>query len=349
MEKHHPVIGVTIGDINGIGPEVILKTFADHAMLHFCTPVIYGSTKMLNYYRNLLHLEDHGLIHIPSISQIAHKKVNVIHCWDNEVLATPGKASEVAGNCAFLSLQKCTNDLKNGHLNAMVTAPIDKNTIKNPQFNFVGHTEYLQHIFQAKEVLMFMVSEQLKVALVTEHVPVNQISTALTKEKLIAKIKLVMSSLKKDYNIVKPKIAVLGLNPHAGDKGVIGNEEEQIIKPVIQSFRDNGEIVIGPFPADGFFASDQMQKFDAVLAMYHDQGLIPFKMLAFSTGVNFTAGLPVVRTSPDHGTAYDIAGKGVADENSFRQAVFTALDIIKNRAESSNKREHTAIVLESEK
>lgn len=331
-KKLKPIIGITIGDFNGIGPEIILKTLADIEITKFFTPVIYGSVKLLNKYRKLLQLsEEHPFQFISDINHVVDRKINVFNCWQEDFEPEPGKITEQAGKCAFLSLKTATEHLKKGSIAGMVTAPINKKNIQRPDFNFIGHTEYLQAEFNAPDVLMFMVSENLKVAVVSMHVPVSKVVGDITKEKIEGKLNLMLQSLKKDFGISKPKIAVLGLNPHAGDSGAIGTEDKDIIKPLIENFKNKGEIVMGPFPADGFFAAESYRKFDAVLAMYHDQGLTPFKMLAFDDGVNFTAGLKAIRTSPDHGTAYDIAGKGIANENSFREAVFLVLSIIKNR------------------
>lgn len=328
---HKPVIGITLGDFNGVGPEIIIKTFADSQITKFCTPIIYGSTKILNKYKKLIQIDDFQFFHIKDASHIINKKVNIIHCWEEDYNIEPGKVTQDAGKCALLSLQMATNDLKKGLIDAMVTAPINKTNIKSDSFNFIGHTEYIQAEFQASEVLMFMVSDFLKIAVVSQHVPVAGIKNDISPEKIKSKLNLMIQSLQKDFAIPKPRIAVLGLNPHAGDDGTIGNEEIEFIKPIVKDFREKNNLVFGPYSADGFFGSDQFKKFDAILAMYHDQGLIPFKMLAFEQGVNFTAGLKVVRTSPDHGTAYNIAGKDKADETSFRTAIFTAIDIFKNR------------------
>jgi 4-hydroxythreonine-4-phosphate dehydrogenase len=248
---------------------------------------------------------------------------------------TPGIANAVGGKAALLSLKRAVEDIKGGHLDGLVTAPIDKNTIHGPEFPFNGHTEFLTKEFNAGESLMLLASNDLRVGLVTEHVPLKDVASHLTKDRVELKIRLLELSLKKDFNISKPKIAVLGLNPHAGDSGLIGSEENEIIRPVINDLKSKGKVIMGPFAADGFFASGQHTKYDAVLAMYHDQGLVGFKALAFETGVNFTAGLPIVRTSPDHGTAYDMAGKNLADENSMRQAIYLTCDIIKHRSESN--------------
>lgn len=330
--KQRPIIGITLGDFNGIGPEIILKTLIDHEITNIITPVIYGSIKLLNKYRKLFNMpDDHQFLHIKDIEHVAHKKVNVINCWEADYEINPGNSTVQAGQCAWLSLKKCVDDLKKGKLEAVVTAPINKKNIQNQQFNFVGHTEYFQQEFGGKDVLMFMVSDQIRVAVVSMHVPLADVVADITIEKITSKINMMIESLKLDFNILKPKIAVLGLNPHAGDSGAIGQEELNQIIPTINQFREKGNIVMGPFAADGFFANEQYGKFDAILAMYHDQGLIPFKMVAFESGVNFTAGLSVIRTSPDHGTAYDIAGQNISDESSFRQALFVACNVIKNR------------------
>jgi len=331
--KNKPVIGISMGDFNGIGPEILLKIGSEHSITKICTPIIYGSTKVFNKYRKLLNTDEFQFLHIKDASQVAHRKVNIIHCWEEDYEIEPGRVTEQAGKCAFLSLKAATSDLKKGLLNALVTAPINKQNIKSTEFNFIGHTEYLQQQFEAKDVLMFMVSEDLKVAVATMHVPLTDVGTDISKEKLQSKLELMINSLKRDFNIGKPKIAVLGLNPHAGEEGAIGREELEIIKPLIAELKHKGNLVFGPYSADGFFAAESYKKYDAVLAMYHDQGLIPFKMLAFENGVNFTAGLNVVRTSPDHGTAYNIAGKGLADESSMRAAMYMACDILANRAE----------------
>jgi 4-hydroxythreonine-4-phosphate dehydrogenase len=335
IEKHKPVIGVTLGDFNGVGPELILKTLSDTSITKLCTPVVYGSSRILSKYKKLLGLEEHHFNQIKNLDYFTHKKTNIINCWDEDYEIEPGKATAIAGKCAFVSLSMATDDLKKGNLDAIVTSPINKQNIQSNEFKFIGHTEYLQAAFDAANVLMFMVASQLKVALVTMHLPIEKVKENVTSAKIAGKLDLILHSLKHDFGIAKPKIAVLGLNPHAGDNGTIGNEELEIIHPVIAQYKQKGELVFGTFPADGFFAAQQHRKFDAVLAMYHDQGLIPFKMIAFEDGVNFTAGLKVVRTSPDHGTAYNIAGKGIAHEGSFRSAIFTAIDILKSRQEYS--------------
>jgi 4-hydroxythreonine-4-phosphate dehydrogenase len=330
-----PRIGITLGDINGIGPEVVIKALADSRLLNILTPVVYGSTRVLSYYKKLLNLEDFNYSQIKSAGQFFPKTVNVFNCWEETLEINPGQPSKQTGNAALLSLQKAVADIKEGLIDGLVTGPIDKNTIHGPEFPFHGHTEYLTQEFGAGESLMLLVGENLKVGLVTEHVPLKEITQHLTRDRVELKIRLLELSLKKDFNIQKPKIAVLGLNPHAGDNGLLGTEENEIIRPVILDLKNKGKLVMGPFAADGFFAAGQHTKYDAVLAMYHDQGLVGFKTLAFENGVNFTAGLPIVRTSPDHGTAYDIAGKNLSDENSMRHAIYLACDIIKHRIESN--------------
>lgn len=328
------VIGISLGDYNGIGPEVILKALQYNRLQKICTPVIYGSMRILNRYRNLLNLKDWNLNGAQTIHQISHKLTNVITCWpDQSQDIQPGKVTPEAGQAAFACLQRAVDDLKDGKLDALVTAPINKYNIQSEEFKFPGHTEYLAQEFGVPDNLMFMVSDILRVGVVTGHVPLGRVRQNVTRERIAQKLNLMMQSLKQDFGIEKPKIAVLGLNPHAGEEGLLGNEEQEIIKPLITEFINKGEMVFGPYPADGFFGTQSYRKFDAVLAMYHDQGLIPFKSIAFDEGVNFTAGMPAVRTSPDHGTAYDIAGKDLADETSMLQAIYTAIDVARNRKE----------------
>jgi len=333
-----PRIGITLGDLNGIGPEVVIKALADPRLLNIVTPVVYGSTRVLSYYRKLMGLEELNYSQVKTKGQFFPKVINVVNCWEEEIKITPGQPSRDGGRAALMSLKKVVEEVKEGLLDGFVTAPIDKNTIHGDDFPFRGHTEYLTQTFEAMESLMLMVGESLKVGLVTEHVSLKEVSEHITKERVELKIRLLELSLKNDFRISKPKIAVLGLNPHAGDEGLIGDEENLVIKPVIADLKSKGKLVMGPYPADGFFGSGQHKKFDGILAMYHDQGLVPFKYIDFENGVNFTAGLPTVRTSPDHGTAYSIAGKNQADESSLRQAIFVATDIIKNRLQQSNGR-----------
>lgn len=326
-------IGISIGDINGIGLEVILKALSHNSILDYCTPIVYGHTKVASYHRKALGLTDFAFNVINEAASANLKKPNLINCWEEDVKIDLGTSNEIGGKYALLSLQKATDDLVNGEIDALVTAPINKHNIQSDTFKFPGHTEYLQEQSKSNEVLMFMISEDLRVGVVTGHIPVKDIAENLSKEKIVKKLLLMNDSLKKDFWIEKPKIAVLGLNPHAGDKGLLGNEEENIIIPAIQEAFEKGIICFGPYPADGFFGNGSYKQFDAVLAMYHDQGLIPFKTIAFGTGVNFSAGLKIVRTSPDHGTGYDIAGKNLADPSSFIEAIFAATHIVKNRRE----------------
>lgn len=326
-------IGISIGDINGIGLEVILKTLAESKILDYCTPIVYGHTKVASFHRKALHLSDFMFNVIPNAEAAAAHKANMINCWEEDVKIDLGVANETGGKYAFISLQKATDDLVSGAIDALVTAPINKNNIQSADFKFPGHTEYLQERSESNDVLMFLVSETLRVGVVTGHIPVADVAKSITKEKIVKKLQLINESLKKDFWVEKPKIAVLGLNPHASDNGLLGNEEAEIISPAIQEAFDKGIICFGPYPADGFFGNGTYKQFDAVLAMYHDQGLIPFKTIAFENGVNYTAGLKFVRTSPDHGTGYGIAGKNQADPTSFMEALFAAIHIVQNRRE----------------
>lgn len=331
-----PIIGITIGDINGIGPEVIIKSLADTRILKICTPVIYGSTKVLAYYKKAIKAEDFNYSQARAQDQFHPKRINVVNCWEEMVEIDTGTVTQAAGKSAFLALETACHDLKQGHLDAIVTAPINKHNIQNESFRFAGHTEYLTQYFEAKDSLMFLVSENLRVGVVTGHIPLQEVSQKINSDLIVKKLKIMAASLRLDFGIQKPKIAVLGLNPHAGEEGLLGKEEADIIKPAIERCKNNGMLVFGPYPSDGFFGTSQYKKVDAVLAMYHDQGLIPFKTLAFDSGVNFTAGLSAVRTSPDHGTAYDIAGKNIASEKSMREAIFLACDVVKNRNLAEN-------------
>lgn len=332
-QPNKPRIGITLGDLNGVGPEVVMKALQDNRLLNLITPVIYGSTRVLSFYKKQLNLEEFNYGHAKTRGQYIAKTINVINCWEEVVEITPGKPSKETGKAALLAFRQATLDLKEGMIDALVTAPIDKHTIAGEEFPYRGHTEYLADYFQVKDYVMMMVSEKLRVGLVTEHIPLKDVVTTITAEVLNKKLSVLEQSLQNDFGIAKPKIAVLGLNPHAGDGGIIGTEDDQLVKPVIQEWKNKGKLVAGPFPADGFFASGNYTKYDAILALYHDQGLIPFKLLAFETGVNFTAGLPVVRTSPDHGTGYAIAGKNLAQEGSLRQAIYSAIDIVQARGE----------------
>ncbi len=330
------IVGISQGDINGIGLEVIIKSMLDPTLFEICTPVVFGSNKTASFHRKALGIEDFSFNPIKEVSEANAKRANIINVYEEEVNIELGKQTIDGGKYALKSLEAAAYALAQGKVNVLVTAPINKENIQSPDFNFPGHTEYLEDKFGDGNSLMLLVSDVLRVAVVTGHIPVTQVAQALTTEKIIQKIQTLNKSLKNDFNIQKPKIAVLGLNPHAGDNGVIGDEEKNIIIPAINKAKEEGMAVWGPYPADGFFGNETYKKFDAVLAMYHDQGLIPFKTIAFNSGVNFTAGLPIVRTSPDHGTAYDIAGKNKASEESFRTAIYTAIDIYKTRKENKD-------------
>jgi 4-hydroxythreonine-4-phosphate dehydrogenase len=326
-------IGISVGDINGIGTEIILKTFSESMMMKVCIPVIYGSSKLFSFYRKTLNLNDYQFNIIKSATQAGSKIPNLINVWEDEAKVEIGQQTEIGGQYAFQSLERADSDLKNGEIDALVTAPINKKNIQNDKFNFAGHTEFLAEQAGKKDYLMLLCNNDLRVGTVTGHIAVSDVSKQLSQEKIMAKAKVMLNSLVQDFRIRKPKIAVLGLNPHNGDNGLMGHEEQNIIIPAIEKLKAEGYIVMGPFAADGFFGSGSFTKFDGILSMYHDQGLVPFKTLAFGGGVNFTAGLPFVRTSPDHGVAYDIAGQNKASEQSFREAIYTAIDIVKCREE----------------
>jgi len=330
MNTHKPVIGITSGDINGIGIELIIKTFSDHRILEQCTPVIFASNKLINFYRKSVPEIHFNYQSIKDFSKVNHKQINIYNCWEEDVVINPGQLNDIGGKYAVKSLLAAANALKEGHIQGLVTAPIHKKNVQSAEFNFTGHTPFLKEIAKATDVLMLLYADNLRVALATEHIPVKSIAQNIGKDAILSKLNLLHQCLRRDFGIDKPKIAVLGLNPHAGDEGLIGNEEEQIIKPAIKDAKQN-ILVFGPYSADAFFARRSYLKFDAVLAMYHDQGLIPFKTIAVGEGVNFTAGLSFVRTSPDHGTAFDIAGKNQADLTSFTTAVFECVDIINRR------------------
>lgn len=339
IQHEKPVIGITTGDLNGIGPELIIKTFSDNRMMDICTPVVFASNKIINYYRKITTEYPFNFTSTKDLNNLNLKQVNIFNCWEEEVPIQPGTLTESGGKYAVRSLQVAAQCLKDGQLHALVTAPIHKGNTHIPDFPFTGHTPFLKEKFGAKDVLMLLYNGSLRVALVTEHIPVAKVAGTITKEMIQSKLQLLKETLIRDFGIDKPKIAVLGLNPHAGDDGQIGNEEQTIIKPVIEQAQQQGMIIQGPYSADAFFARSSYAHFDAVLAMYHDQGLIPFKTIAHGEGVNFTAGLPIIRTSPDHGTAFDIAGKNIADPASFREAIFQAVDLLRQR---SNYLENTA-------
>ena len=332
MKKKDKIkVGISVGDLNGIGIEVVLKSFEDSRMLDFCTPVIFASSKVVSFHKKALELTTniHG---IDAIGKIVPQKLNLLNVWKEMVDVELGKPTEVSGKYALISLDKATEALQNGDIDVLVTAPIDKNNIQSDTFKFKGHTEFLESKLEG-EALMILCSGDLRVGLITGHIPIHQVAEEITADLISKKVTLMYKSLVEDFNISKPKIAVLGLNPHCGDQGVIGSEDDDIVRPTLEGFQKKGQLVYGPYAADSFFGSDNYKNFDAVIASYHDQGLIPFKTLSFGKGVNFTAGLNKIRTSPDHGTAYEIAGMGKADANSFKEAVYTAIQIFKNRLE----------------
>ncbi len=326
-------VGITHGDINGIGYEVIIKALLDNRIYELCTPIIYGSPKVAAYHRKALNVEHFSLNNIKSADQAQPKRANIINCTDDAIKVELGQSTEAAGIAAFKALEMAVDDLKNGLIDVLVTAPINKKNIQSESFDFPGHTEYLESKLESGKSLMILMNDRLKVGVVTGHIPIAEVPQRITKEIIEEKLHILNESLIKDFGIGKPKIAVLSLNPHAGDNGLIGKEEEEIIKPLLNEVRGKGIMALGPYPADGFFGSDDYTKFDAILAMYHDQGLAPFKALAFDSGVNFTAGLSHIRTSPAHGTAYAIAGENVASEESFREAIYLAIDVHKNRTQ----------------
>jgi len=325
------IVGISIGDLNGIGSEVVLKTFEDSRMLEFCTPIIFANVKIISAIKKTFEssVPIHG---IDTLEQIVIGKINVLNVWREHLELNYGTTDDTLGKYAIKSFVTATKALKEGKIDVLVTAPINKYNIQSDEFKFPGHTDYLNQELDG-DALMFMVQDNLRVGLLTDHIPVNDVASQLTEQLIIQKIVTINQSLTQDFSINKPKIAVLGLNPHAGDGGVIGKEDDTLLKPVIKKLFEKGTLVFGPYPADGFFGNSQYEKFDAVIAAYHDQGLIPFKTLTFGNGVNYTAGLNKIRTSPDHGTAYDIAGKGIANHNSFKEAVFLAIDIYNSRNE----------------
>ena len=325
-------MGITQGDGNGIGYEVIIKSFADERMLDMCTPVVYGSSKIFGFYRKQIHnLEQINTNVITSAKDVHQKRVNIVNCLPDSVFVEPGQATPESAKSAMASLKCAVEDIRNGYIDVLVTAPINKRAMVNEGFGYTGHTEYLEHEFGVEEGLMIMVSDQLKVAVATGHIPLKNVPESLSTDLILKKLRIMKSSLQRDFGIVAPKIAVLGLNPHCGDGGLLGDEEQSVILPAVKAANDEGILAFGPYSPDGFFSLGNYSRFDATLAMYHDQGLIPFKALAFERGVNYTAGLPIVRTSPDHGTAYDMAGRDMADPRSMMSSIYTAIDIYHNR------------------
>lgn len=331
MEKQGIIAGISHGDINGIGYEVIIKALMDTSINDICIPLVYGSPKVAAYHRKALNINNFSFNNIRSAAEVNPKKANLINCLDDNIRVELGKSTPQGGEAALASLEKAMEDLQNGKIDILITAPIDKNNIQSEHFNFNGHTEYLKSKTGSSDVLMFMIGESMKIGMATDHIPLRKVPEMITMDVLLQKLRLMNQSLIIDFAIRRPRIAVLGLNPHAGDSSLLGKEEEEIINPAIQQAVKEGILAFGPYPADGFFGAGSFTKFDGILAMYHDQGLGPFKALSFDTGVNFTAGLPFVRTSPVHGTAFPIAGKGEASESSFRRAVFLACDIYRNR------------------
>lgn len=331
MERRKIRVGITHGDINGIGYEVILKTFAEPGMMELCTPIVYGSPKVTAYHRKAMNIPVNFSI-INFAREIQEGRLNVLSCTAEELKVELGKPSAEAGKAALDALERALSDYRAGEIDVLVTAPINKHTIQSENFRFPGHTEYIEEsVGEGEKALMVLVRDDLRVALVTGHVPLRDVPTAISKDLIEEKVEIFHKSLKRDFGIGYPRVAVLSLNPHAGDDGLLGTEEEDMIIPAIKELRDKGIQCWGPYPADGFFGSGSYSRFDGIMAMYHDQGLIPFKAFAMDEGVNYTAGLPIVRTSPAHGTAYDIAGRGIASETSFRQAVYVAIDVFRNR------------------
>ena len=340
MSGHKPVIGISCGDLNGIGIELIIKTFSDSRLLDHCTPVIFCSNKAISFYRKGLSEYNLNFSSTKELNRINHKQVNLFTCWEDDPEINPGMLTDAGGKYGVISLEAAVTALKQGQIDGLVTAPIHKKNVQSAEFSYTGHTPFLQNVFGAKDVVMMLCAGSFRVGLLTEHVPVTEVGKHITKEKILSKLSIMQQSLQKDFGVEKPRIAVLGLNPHAGDEGLIGKEEETVIKPAIKEAKNHNILAVGPYSADAFFARRSFDQFDAVLAMYHDQGLIPFKTLATGEGVNFTAGLPVVRTSPDHGVAFDIAGKNKADNSSFLTAVFECVDIINRRREYTENRKN---------
>lgn len=325
-------IGITQGDINGISYEVIMKALMDPKIMEICTPVVYGLAKVASFHRKALNLQDFSFQFVKDVEHLSLKKPNLISLNDSEIKVDLGESTPIAGKMAELSLETACKDLKNKLIDAIVTAPINKSNVQSETFNFTGHTEYLSHKFSSQNTMMMMISDNLKIGFVSNHVAIQDLPSVISESIVLQKIEILNNSLKKDFACTNPKIAVLSLNPHSGDSGLIGNEENEVIKPAIADAFSKKINVFGPFASDGFFASGQYLQFDAILALYHDQGMIPFKLLAKEDGVNYTAGLPIVRTSPAHGTAYHLAGKNSATAQQMRSAVYLAIDILNNRA-----------------
>lgn len=327
-------IGITIGDINGIGPELVIKAFSDARMKEVCIPILYGSSRVLNIYRKILKISKFNYTVVKNPNQAQAKRLNIIECIPNVERVDIGKASEFGGKAAFMAIKRAVEDAQHKELDALVTLPVDKASFQQHDKEFKGHTELLAKAFGVEENLMMMISEEMRIGLVTNHLPVRDVSRNLTSTRIVHKVKIMNECLKKDFSIQRPQIAILGLNPHAGDHGLIGKEDQEIISPAVAELREAGILATGPYPADGFFGSLNYRKFDGVMAMYHDQGLVPFKLISGYHGVNYTAGMPFIRTSPDHGVAYDIAGKDLADPVSFRHSLYMAVDTYYKRMEN---------------
>lgn len=332
-EKRNIVVGITQGDINGVGYEVIIKTLSEPQSLEMFTPLVFGNSKVASYHKKLLNIPDFNFNLVKRPEQAHDKRANIFNIVENEIKIEIGKSTHIAGEMSLLSLNTAIDSIINGHIDVLVTAPLDKNNVQSDRFRFPGHTEYLASKFKVDDYLMLMICRSTRIGVITGHIPLSKVSSEITSELIIRKVKILHHSLQRDFGIDHPRIAVMGLNPHSGDGGVIGTEEDKIIIPAITKLYELGMLVFGPYPADGFFGSGNYTKFDGIMAMYHDQGLLPFKLLSFDEGVNFTAGLPKVRTSPAHGTAYDIAGKNLASPDSFKAAIYQAIDIYRNRKE----------------
>jgi len=338
--KHSKLrVGITIGDVSGIGPELVIQAFQDHRLKELCIPIVYGSSRVINIYRKVMGVEKFHYIMVQKPSQAQNRKLNVIDCVSDLDRIDIGKPSEASGKVAFEAVKRAVEDAQHQELDALITLPVDKATFQLHDEKFTGHTELLAEAFNVKENLMLMVSEELRVGLVTNHVTIRDVAQNISTDKIFRKGLLLNESLKEDFGITQPRIAILGLNPHAGDSGLLGKEEEEVIAPAIRELKNKGVRVMGPYPADGFFGSLTYRKFDGVLAMYHDQGLVPFKLIAGYRGVNYTAGMPFIRTSPDHGVAYDIAGKNIADAESLREALYLAIDVHHRRQDSKSLRD----------
>lgn len=326
------VVGITQGDTNGIGYEVIIKTLSDARVLEMCTPVVYGSSKAFGFYRKQIPETENINTNVVASAKDAHpKRVNIVNCVDENAQISPGHLTKSGSQAAISALKCAVGEMKKGYIDVLVTAPFNKRAVSDETFKFPGHTEYLVNEFGARDGLMFLCSDKMRVGVATNHLAISKVPAAITEERILSKLRLMNESLKRDFNVVKPKLAVLGLNPHSGDRGLLGDEEIKVIIPAIEQANKENILAFGPFPPDGFFSINMQYRFDAVLAMYHDQGLIPFKSLAFDSGVNYTAGLPIVRTSPDHGTAFDLAGENKANPQSMLSAIYMAIDIYRNR------------------